>query len=143
MHMHLQITMSGGLFVMTSMFVYKRWCNNNNPHALYFLGGEFLNCLCVHVDLKTTSDNGSKEFPFNTFSTLISLIDGSSMILNATNFPSAFQNNVQKYKERKEKNKRVIAKRRNEVKERKKGRRVSTTTTRIVLRTQCSILMKT
>lgn len=81
--MHLQITMSGGLFVMTSMFVTRD--DATTTHMLYTFWRRIPKLLCTR-QLKTTFDNGSKEFPFNTFSTLISLIDGSSMILNATNF---------------------------------------------------------
>jgi hypothetical protein len=62
------------------------------------------------------------------------------MILQRNEFPSAFQNSVQKYKEKQKKTKGLKEERNKgtkEVKERKKGRRVSSsTTTRIILRTR-------
>jgi hypothetical protein len=68
------------------------------------------------------------------------------MIPQRNESPSAFQNNVQKYKEKQKKTKGLKEARNKgtkEVKERKKGRRVSSsTTTRIILRTRCSILIK-
>jgi hypothetical protein len=114
------------------------------PTCFILFGGEFLNCLCTRR-LKTTFDNGSKEFPFNTFSTLISLIDGSSMMLNETNFQVHSKTTCKSTRKGKGKTKGLAKGTKEgtkEVKERKKGRRVSTTT-RIILRTQCSILMKT
>lgn len=139
MHMHLQITMSGGLFVMTSMFVTRD--DATTTHMLYtFWRREFLNC-CVHVDLKQHLIMVAKNFLSTLFRHWFHwLMDPqwSSMKRISKCIPKQ-RAKVQGKTKGLAKGTKEGTK---EVKERKKGRRVSTTT-RIILRTQCSILMKT